>query len=150
MSGRARYQRHGHTAHGGMTTTYRVWAGMLSRCQNPRDTGYAYYGGRGIRVCDRWQIFANFLADKGERPEGKTLDRVDGERGYGPDNCRWATYAEQRRNQARNRAVERSDGLRFRTMAEAAEATGGNRRCIRDCCVGRQKSHHGYTWRFTA
>ena len=82
------------------TPTYYTWKMMKQRCQNPRATSYEYYGGRGIKVCDRWQSFDNFLEDMGERPEGKTLDRFPNKNGnYEPGNCRWATRDEQRANQ---------------------------------------------------
>lgn len=140
---------HGHARMRKHTPTYRTWNMMLARCRNPNFPGFRYYGARGISVCERWLSFQNFLADMGERPSlDHSIDRIDSGRGYEPSNCRWATHKEQRRNQKRNRQVERSDGLRFRTMAEAAEATGGNRRCIRDVCTGRHKTHQGFTWRF--
>ena len=81
--------------------TYHSWSAMLQRCNNPNNVGYKNYGGRGITVCQPWQTFANFLADMGERPPGRTLDRIDNDRGYSPDNCRWATYSEQTTNQRR-------------------------------------------------
>lgn len=145
-----RVTTHGHTTNHILSPTYRSWSSMMTRCTNRNHQAYARYGGRGITVCDAWLKFENFLADMGERPSRLTLDRIDATKGYSPENCRWASYAEQRRNQPRNRTVERSDGLRFRTMIEAAEATGSNRRCIRDVCVGRQKTHLGFTWRFVS
>lgn len=144
-----RMLQHGHKVGRIASITYRAWCAMRTRCNNPNVPAYARYGARGITVCDRWNDFANFLADMGERPSvGMTIDQVDGAKGYSPENCHWATWGEQRRNQARNRRVERSDGLVFRTMIEAAEATGANRRCIRDVCIGRQKTHLGFTWKF--
>jgi hypothetical protein len=72
---------------------------MRTRCENPKATKYAIYGGRGITVCARWDSFENFLTDMGERPEGLTLDRIDVNGNYEPGNCRWATAKEQRANQ---------------------------------------------------
>ena len=79
--------------------TYRSWASMKSRCTNPKSTAWEYYGGRGIKVCERWLLFENFLADMGERPEGKSIDRFPDQNGnYEKDNCRWATQKEQLEN----------------------------------------------------
>ena len=90
---------HGHTRQRTLTPEYESWASMLSRCRNPNATQYKWYGGKGIKVCDRWQSFENFLADMGTRPEGTSLDRIDPYGNYEPSNCRWADRLEQRRNQ---------------------------------------------------
>jgi hypothetical protein len=82
------------------TPTYTSWVLMIQRCTNPKATGYAKYGGRGITVCDRWRYsFENFYADMGERPEGKTIHRLDSDGNYKPGNCKWATPQEQGRSQ---------------------------------------------------
>jgi hypothetical protein len=83
------------------TPTYQSWKAMWTRCTNPNAKDWYLYGERGIRVCARWHIFENFLADMGERPVGLTLDRKNVDKNYTPTNCRWATRSTQAKNRRR-------------------------------------------------
>lgn len=77
------------------TKTYKTWKCMRARCTNPKSSQWKWYGGKGVRVCERWNTYDNFLADMGPRPEGHTLDRIDSMGNYEPENCRWATPKQQ-------------------------------------------------------
>lgn len=85
------------------TRAYRVWQAMRQRCENPKNTEFRHYGGRGIKVCERWSTFENFLNDMGSPPIGLTLDRRDNDGHYELSNCRWATRAQQNQNQRRTK-----------------------------------------------
>lgn len=88
------------------TRIYQIYKSMVRRCTRSADPAYYKYGGRGITVCARWRhSFENFYADMGERPEGKSLDRIDNDGPYSPENCRWATPLEQGANTRQNRWI---------------------------------------------
>lgn len=111
---------HGASLEGGRT--YRIWAGMRQRCYDENCDAYPRYGGRGIKICDSWASFSNFLEDMGEAPEGLTIDRIDNDGDYTPSNCRWADRKEQNSNTCRNVYVNVGD--KQVTVAEAARLKG--------------------------
>ena len=78
--------------------TYETWKAMRERCANPNNCNYKYYGGKGVKVCERWDSFLSFLQDMGERPKKMTIDRLDSNKNYEPQNCRWASQATQNRS----------------------------------------------------
>jgi len=85
-----------HGYHG--SRTYKSWCSMKCRCNWTGWSKYKFWGGRGIKYDPRWERFDNFLADMGERPIGTSLDRIDNDKDYSKENCRWATATEQNRN----------------------------------------------------
>lgn len=109
---------------------YFRWMGMRQRCENPKHRSYARYGGRGIRVCGRWQSFAAFVEDMGTPPSPRhSIDRINGDGDYCPGNCRWALPKTQRRNSSANvRLTLNGDTA---TIAEWSERTGLDGRTIR-------------------
>lgn len=86
---------------------YSTWANMMRRCYDTKNSAYENYGGRGITVCERWKRFdtgfSNFVSDMGDRPKGFSLDRIDNNLGYSPDNCRWSSRRDQNVNRRNNK-----------------------------------------------
>jgi len=121
---RKRCTKHGLATRAGSDPTYNSWCAMWTRCTNPNQPGWLNYGARGIGVCDRWKDFDAFLRDMGPRPEGRTLDRIDSDADYSPENCAWATRVRQNRNK-RNSIVIEHDGKAL-PLADWAELLGMN------------------------
>lgn len=111
-------QTHGHSYSG----AYGTWTNMKARCLRETSDVYSGYGGRGIKVCERWMSFENFLEDMGERPEEKTLDRIDNDGNYCKENCRWATKSEQMNNRSNSRFLEYKGEVK--TMRDWAVSIG--------------------------
>ena len=129
--------QHGHATRAGFSKTYISWTGMTQRCNYPKSISYRNYGAKGIRVCERWKSFSNFLADMGERPDGFELDRIDNTKDYSPENCRWSSVLEGRRNTSRTIQI----------------SFAGETRCLRHWCahlglkygMTRQRIKRGWT-----
>lgn len=85
------------------TNTHKIWRAIFQRCNNSKNAAYLYYGGRGIKICERWDKFENFLEDMGERPVGLQIDRIDNDGNYEPGNCRWVTPAINIANRSNSR-----------------------------------------------
>ena len=123
--------KHGMAKRGKWHPLYGIWSQIRHRCSSPKFKQYKDYGGRGIKVCERWggvDGFENFLSDMGERPDGHSIDRIDNNGDYSPDNCRWATQSEQHRNTRSNKFVEAFGEKK--TIAEWSEIYGVNKKTL--------------------
>ena len=144
---------------GRLTRCYKRWNAMISRCYNESFRQFCDYGGRGISVCDRWKCFERYKKDVKRLPgygdPGKiTIDRIDNDGDYCPDNCRWATHSQQEANKRRKISTQKRfiavspSGERFEhySQSEFARLHGLTLQNINGCLRGRQKTHKG--WRF--
>lgn len=122
------------------TSEYRIWIDIRRRCLDPRINGYVNYGAKGITICDEWsQSFENFYEDMGPRPDKKhSIDRIDNNKGYSKENCRWATSKEQNRNRGKYNKKLTYKGIE-KTQAEWGEVTG-----IKESTINKRLSK--YKW----
>lgn len=134
--------------------TFRTWRAMLQRCHDPKHHNYRYYGGRDIRVCERWLVFQNFVDDMGERPQGTTLDRISSTGDYHPNNCRWADIVTQNRNHGGNRLLTYQGrtqclsawadevGMQRITLSKRMEAGWAVERALTEPVAPRKRAAH--------
>lgn len=117
--------KHGCKSRGGATAEYKTWLGMKRRCYDASYKDYPNWGGRGVRVCERWNSsFENFLSDMGHRPSPKhSIDRINPGGNYEPENCRWVTADVQGANTRSCKPIT-VDGVTYKTTKEAAVAYG--------------------------
>lgn len=115
--------KHGNRRGSKSSPAYSSWIAMNTRCNNPASKDYVRYGARGIKICERWRVFENFLADMGPRPDGKTLERIDSMLGYFPGNVKWGDHFEQAQNRTSSLRWEIKGEL-FESISHAAKHFG--------------------------
>lgn len=139
-------KKHGHVTtrtKGKKSKTYVCWQNMKKRCYNPNSVGYENYGGRGIKVCDRWKdSFENFLADMGEAKDGLSIERIDNNGDYEPQNCRWATRKEQRRNTRACKPVNLGDPFGSKLLIDHCKDLNSDYEMVKNrVCIGWEPEH---------
>lgn len=140
---------------------YKIWANMKYRCSNPNAQEYYNYGGKGVRVCDEWTKYENFRnwAFKNGYQDNLTIDRIDSNKGYNPDNCRWLTKSDNTREANKGKQHRRADGgtyyginasqtefYVFNNANRFAKTHGLYPGCVRQCAAGEKKTHYGWTF----
>ncbi len=154
------YKTHGHSRsnNGKATVEYNAWHNMIQRCENPNRPGYQWWGGRGISVCEEWHKFESFLIDMGKCPKGLTLERINNDGNYEPENCKWVTPHEQNANM---RAMSCGPNKQrwFYTYGPNnsiiidnnqsffAKAFGLNQGKVSMCLAGQRRQHKGWTFK---
>lgn len=116
--------KHGHCKNKQTSRTLRIWNGMIQRCLNPSNPDYKYYGGRGIKICDHWLKFKNFLDDIGEIPKDLTIDRINNDGNYEPNNWKLSTRKEQARNRRNN--ISTIIDNKYKILKDYCKTTGLN------------------------
>lgn len=147
---RSNTTRSKNTTHGlSHSRLYSIWSGMKKRCTNPNDSHYAYYGGRGIKVCKTWQSFECFhtWATSNGYHDSLTIDRIKTDKDYKPSNCQWIPPCEQAKDKCK--PIRRSDGREYTSLKEAALDVGlKNSVSISKAADGTRYTAGGYTWQY--
>lgn len=128
------------------TATYSSWISMKDRCTNPKSKDFVRYGGKGITVCDQWlNYFEQFYKDMGEKPNGTSIDRINNDQWYSPENCRWATHSQQQLNKTKS-CLWLVNGVVYESLVKAAAAYGVTKQTIVKWVDGWTDKRRNKTW----